>query len=103
MGSIPAPVPQYEPNLHKRITVDALLSEAQLETVIYAGNAWQQYLDGIFTPSEEGVGLTLDEKWQTLPERLFPRRWNRSGEGEAGCCLHSRQLARRSPQGHMDF
>jgi len=39
MGSIPAPVPQYEPRLHERIVNERRLSEAQLETIVYAGNA----------------------------------------------------------------
>lgn len=91
MGSIPAPVPQYEPNLHKRITVDALLSEAQLETVIYAGNAWEQYLDGIFTPSEEGVGLTLDEKGRRYRKGYFLGDGTGAGKGRqvAACILDS--------------
>ena len=44
MGSIPAPIPDYTPRLHERILEKAQLSEAQLVTIIYAGNAWLQYL-----------------------------------------------------------
>lgn len=62
MGSIPAPVPEYVPQLHDRILERAHLSEAQIETVIYAGNAWLQFLPGKFKPSDEGVGLTLSEE-----------------------------------------
>ncbi|WP_202187852.1 strawberry notch-like NTP hydrolase domain-containing protein, partial [Blastomonas sp. CCH10-E1] len=46
MGSIPAPIPDYVPALQDRVLQESLLSEAQIETVIYAGNAWQQYLPG---------------------------------------------------------
>ena len=47
MGSIPAPIPDYVPALQDRVLQESLLSEAQIETVIYAGNAWQQYLPGL--------------------------------------------------------
>jgi hypothetical protein len=57
MGSVPAPVPKYEPELHKRIVIEQRLSEVRLETIVYAGNASTQYQRGHFVPDKEGVGL----------------------------------------------
>lgn len=57
MGSIPAPIPHHVPRLSERTVAHRLLSASQLETVVYAGDAWTQMLPGKFRPSEEGVGL----------------------------------------------
>src|SRR3546814_10769053 len=44
MGSIAAPVPDYVPHLPERTVSERSLSASQLETVVYAGHAWSQYL-----------------------------------------------------------
>lgn len=89
MGSIPAPEPDYVPTLHDRILQQAQLSEAQLETVIYAGNAWQQYLPGRFSPSEEGVGLSLSEDGRAYRKGYFLGDGTGAGKGRqiAACIL----------------
>jgi len=46
MASIAPPKPRYKPLLPKRAITDGLLSDAQLETVIFAGNAHEQFLAG---------------------------------------------------------
>lgn len=91
MGSIPAPIPDYIPNLPERLVGGEALSEAQLETVIYAGSAWQQFLPGRFKPSEEGVGLTLAEDGATYRKGYFLGDGTGAGKGRqiAGCILDS--------------
>lgn len=58
MGSIAAPRPGHVPLLPRRVLDEQLLSEAQLETLIYAGSAFGRDLPGRFMPVEEGVGLS---------------------------------------------
>lgn len=91
MGSIPAPLPDYVPNLPKRLVEEEALSEAQLETVIYAGSAWQQFLPGRFKPCEEGVGLTLDPDGEAYRKGYFLGDGTGAGKGRqiAGCILDS--------------
>ncbi|MEM7687434.1 MAG: strawberry notch family protein [Pseudomonadota bacterium] len=97
MGSIPAPVPDYTPSLPERIVSGEALSEAQLETVIYAGTAWHQLLPGRFKPSEEGVGLTLAEDGQTYRKGYFLGDGTGAGKGRqiAGCILDQWLAGRR--------
>ncbi|MBE5075097.1 strawberry notch family protein [Erythrobacteraceae bacterium E2-1 Yellow Sea] len=97
MGSIPAPVPEYVPNLHDRILNTSRLSEAQLETVIYAGNAWLQYLPGKFVPAEEGVGLTLSEEGRAHRKGYFLGDGTGAGKGRqiAACILDNWLAGRR--------
>jgi len=97
MGSIPAPIPDYIPKLPKRLTAAETLSEAQLETVIYAGTAWQQFLPGKFKPSEEGVGLTLAEHGEAYRKGYFLGDGTGAGKGRqiAGCILDQWLAGRR--------
>ena len=97
MGSIPAPVPDYVPRLHDRILTDAQLSEAQLETIIYAGNAWTQFLPGKFTPSDEGVGLSLSEDGRAYRKGYFLGDGTGAGKGRqiAACILDNWLAGRR--------
>jgi hypothetical protein len=60
MASVAPPKPAYRPMLPAKIL--ALLSDAQLETVIYAGEAHSVYLNGSWT-----VGATFDAL-QAAPE-----------------------------------
>ena len=96
MGSIPAPVPDYVPRLHDRILTDAQLSEAQLETIIYAGNAWTQFLPGKFTPSDEGVGLSLSEDGRAYRKGYFLGDGTGAGKGrQVAACILDNWLAGR--------
>lgn len=97
MGSIPAPVPDYVPCLHDRIVARQVLSEAQLETVIYAGCAWRQFLPGRFKPAEEGVGLTIAEEGETYRKGYFLGDGTGAGKGRqiAGCILDQWLAGRR--------
>ncbi|WP_235955143.1 strawberry notch-like NTP hydrolase domain-containing protein [Sphingobium psychrophilum] len=55
MSSILPPVPSYRPMLPPRAV--GTLSDAQLETVIYAGQAFERDLPGRFAPNEAGTLL----------------------------------------------
>ena len=46
MASVRLPAPTYRPHLPERLITEHILSDAQLESVIYAGEAHSQYLAG---------------------------------------------------------
>jgi predicted RNA methylase len=52
MASVAPPKPSYRPHLPANIISDGLLSDAQLESVIYAGEAHAGYLAGSWTIDE---------------------------------------------------
>ena len=52
MASAAPPVPSYRPHLPAHIIANGLLSDAQLESVIYAGEAHSQLLAGSWTVDE---------------------------------------------------
>ncbi|MCA4921342.1 MAG: strawberry notch family protein [Methylobacterium sp.] len=52
MASVALPQPSYRPHLPNAVISDGLLSEAQLETVVYAGEAHGQHLGGYWRVNE---------------------------------------------------
>lgn len=57
MGSIPMPKPTYQPRLPELAVKERLLSDAQLETVLYNNSQWEMYLPGTFKVPETGILL----------------------------------------------
>ena len=57
MASVAPPKPSYRPHLPSDLVADRLLSDAQLESVIYAGEAHSSYLAGSWT---------VDETWDVV-------------------------------------
>ena len=87
MGSIPAPKPSYIPTIYDTLLERGTLSTAQIETMIYAGDAWSRYLPGTFVPNKEGVGLTLDPEGRAYRMGYFLGDGTGAGKGRQGAAL----------------
>ena len=81
MGSIVAPRPSFQPQLPARIVDDKVLSDAQLETLVYAGDAFARDLPGRFVPAEEGLTLALDDAGQPYRTGFFLADGTGAGKG----------------------
>ena len=88
MASIAAPRPQYVPNLPERTVTARLLSAAQLETVIYAGEAWSRELHGRFTHPPSEVALKEDPDGEAYRTGFFLGDGTGAGKGrQAAACI----------------
>ncbi|MBB4087550.1 strawberry notch-like NTP hydrolase domain-containing protein [Sphingomonas carotinifaciens] len=71
MGSITAPRPSYVPTLSQAVVETKLLSDAQLETLVYSGDAFERDLPGRFRPAEEGLSLAPDPEGRPYRTGFF--------------------------------
>ena len=62
MGSITAPKPTHVPALPAGLVSNGALSEAQLETLVYAGSAFERDLPGRFVAIDEGCDLEATDE-----------------------------------------
>lgn len=81
MGSIAAPRPDRVPLLPTGLVEQGLLSEAQLETLIYAGSVFERDLPGRFVPADEGCGLEPAEEGRTYRCGYFLGDGTGAGKG----------------------
>jgi hypothetical protein len=58
-----------------------VLSDAQLETLIYAGDAFERDIPGLFKPVEEGLSLTPDEEGRPYRTGFFLGDGTGAGKG----------------------
>ncbi|SMF61184.1 strawberry notch-like NTP hydrolase domain-containing protein [Allosphingosinicella indica] len=80
MGAISAPPPAYVPHLPRRLVAEGLLSDAQLETLIYAGTAFDRDLPGTFA-CDDGCTLQPDAAGQTYRLGFFLGDGTGAGKG----------------------
>lgn len=79
MASVAPPKPTYRPLLPKRVIETGLLSDIQLESIIYAGEAHQSYLKGWYKVDDPLDVLTLASEGEEGAVR-FRQGWS-NGDG----------------------
>lgn len=81
MGSVAAPVPSAQPRLPVGWRESGLLSEAQLETLVYACEAFSHYLPGRFRATQEGTSLEQAEDGARYRQGFFLGDGTGAGKG----------------------
>ena len=66
MSAVEPPAPTYQPNLPEKVIRDGLLSDAQIETVVYAGQAFQDFL-----PNGDRKGYFIGDGCVAAGTRIF--------------------------------
>ncbi len=101
MASVRLPRPSYTPRLPAAVMAQGLLSECQLETVIYAGAAHARHLPGHWTVDETGTVLSAaaegDEGAVRFRQGFFLGDGTGAGKGRqvAGVILDNWSQGRR--------
>ncbi|WP_342713453.1 strawberry notch family protein [Bradyrhizobium sp. B124] len=74
MASVAPPKPSYRPHLSPGLLADGVLSDAQLESIIYAGEAHSEFLTGSWTvdPTFDVVAAARDDAENAV---RFRRGW----------------------------
>ncbi len=88
MASVALTSTSYRPHLPEAVISDGLLSDAQLETVVYAGEAHGQHLGGYWRVNETFDALEAGGKMM--------RRPSSSGAGSTSATAQARARAARS-------
>lgn len=81
MGSIPTPKPTYIPTLPEKTVKNRILSTAQLETLVLAGEATSQYLPGKYRLSSKGLFLEPCEDGRQYRQGFFLGDGTGAGKG----------------------
>lgn len=89
MASVPLPAPTYRPLLPRALRDEGRISDAQTETVIYAGEAHSGLLPAWWTPGEAAHRLVLSR--EDAPGAVQLRRGFFLGDGTG--CGKGRQIA----------
>lgn len=86
MASVLPPVPTYRPSLPR--TTFAALSDAQIETILLAGSAFERDLASRYLPNEAGDALREDADGHVYRQGFFIGDGTGVGKGrEAAACL----------------
>jgi P-loop containing NTP hydrolase pore-1/C-terminal domain on Strawberry notch homologue len=81
MGSIAMHIPSYLPKLPGEIVAKRVLSAAQLETLIYAGDAHTHYLPGRYRVSEDRANLIPSDTGNQYRQGFFLGDGTGAGKG----------------------
>jgi hypothetical protein len=95
MASVLPPTPSYQPMLQDRAI--AALSDAQLETLIHAGEAFERDLPGVFLPNDAGDQLAETPQGHVYRTGYFIGDGTGVGKGRevAACILDQWNRGRR--------
>lgn len=81
MGSIASPIPTYVPLLPECCVTAKLLSAAQLETIVYAGQAHERTLAGYYLLNKDATALVPDAKGRAHRTGYFLGDGTGTGKG----------------------